>query len=93
MQRLEKKLDELRGGSIELFADRVIRQRTRCYRETLLAAFDEWLRATKFICLEVLLDAKPLDAEVVAGALIPSLAEKCIMLESLMVSFQRPLML
>ena len=58
-----------RRGGIELFADRVVRQRTRCYRETLLAAFDDWLRASKALSLDALLDSKPLDAEAVAGAL------------------------
>ena len=58
-----------RRGGTELFADRVVRQRTRCYRETLLKAFDDWLRISKSICLDTLLDAKPIDAEAVAGAL------------------------
>ena len=58
-----------RRGSTELFADRVIRQRTRNYRETLLTVFDEWLQANRFISLDALLDAKPIDAETVAGAL------------------------
>lgn len=58
-----------RRGGVELFADRVVRQRTRCYRETLLSAFDDWLRGNKAISLDDLLDSKPLDAETVAGAL------------------------
>ena len=58
-----------RRGSVELFADRVIRQRTRCYRETLLEAFGAWLFTEKGIRLGDLLDAKPLDAETIASAL------------------------
>lgn len=66
-----------RRGSTELFADRVIRQRTRNYRETLLTVFDEWLQANRFISLDALLDAKPIDAETVAGALTDFGREMC----------------
>ena len=58
-----------RRGGIELFADRVVRQKTRTYRDTLLEVFDSWLGETFSVSLDLLLEAKPIDSERIAELL------------------------
>lgn len=58
-----------RRGGFELFADRIVRPKTRTYRDSLIEVFDAWLVETFSVSLESLLDARPIDAEKVAELL------------------------
>ena len=58
-----------RRGGVELFADRIVKSKTRTYRETLLEFFNTWLIETFSISLDSLLEARPVDAERVSELL------------------------
>ena len=65
----DKKRAERRADSC-IQADRVVREKTRTYRENLLSAFDAWLRDTFQLCLDELLAEGMKDPEVVSEALV-----------------------
>ena len=54
---------------VEIHADRVVKPRTRTYRQTLLGHFDEWLVESMRVTLQELLEGRQFDAEFISEAL------------------------